>query len=483
MTRTSFAALDGPPRDARLASPPFGGIAELAQYQQFVTWRSEARPGSAKPAKVPYDPKTGQRASVSDPTTWGSYAQVRLACLQHGHDGVGFVLTEGDPFWGGDIDHCRDPETGQITPEAEAAVLLCDTYTEVSPSGTGLRVIGRGVLPPGPRKNGGFERYDDKRFVTITSNHLPGTPTNIADCSNRMAAIHSAFTAFGEQAKRQSNRRYTAADLENADSPAPAVDIADDDLPQRMFASRSGNEIKALWRGNWQEKYGSQNEADLAMCSHLAFWTGRNPARMDGLMRESGLMRAKWDESHYADGSTYGEATIAKAMETVHATYRRDGRGLVSITATASFTGDSEEAADTLSQLFDMLAVAHLSSTQKLVGIALACHFAVRGGNRTSVSLSEIGASIGVSDDTVSRCITKYEQRGFLAKGLQSRPVGRPDGDTGGWIPSFERRLYVSPRIPARSVAAYLAQLAVLSPLPDAKRHGGVREHKDSGPG
>lgn len=57
-----------------------------------------------------------------------------------------------------------------------------------------------------------------------------------------------------------------------------------------------------LWKGDWS-RYPSQSEADMALCSHLAFWTGRNAIQMDRLFRCSGLMRDKWDRAQ--SGSTY----------------------------------------------------------------------------------------------------------------------------------------------------------------------------------
>jgi len=52
----------------------------------------------------------------------------------------------------------------------------------------------------------------------------------------------------------------------------------------------------------------------MALCSLLAFWTGGDAEQMDCLFRESGLVRPKWDEQHFADGATYGERTIERAI-------------------------------------------------------------------------------------------------------------------------------------------------------------------------
>ncbi len=57
------------------------------------------------------------------------------------------------------------------------------------------------------------------------------------------------------------------------------------------------------------------NRADLALCSHLAFWLKNDTALIDTAFRASGLFRPKWDKKHHADGSTYGQWTIKKALE------------------------------------------------------------------------------------------------------------------------------------------------------------------------
>ncbi len=50
------------------------------------------------------------------------------------------------------------------------------------------------------------------------------------------------------------------------------------------------------------------------LCNLLAFWTGPDPQRIDGLFRQSGLCREKWDVRHHSNGQTYGQHTIAEAL-------------------------------------------------------------------------------------------------------------------------------------------------------------------------
>jgi len=143
---------------------------ELKQHDQWVVWK--AVPRDDKITKVPYDPKTGKNAKANDPSTWASFDKAWEAYESGGYTGIGFVLTEGDPFCGWDLDHCRDSETGHVEDWAMDIVHKLQGYTEVSPSGTGLRIIVKAKLPPGGRKKGNTEVYESSRYLTMTGHAL-----------------------------------------------------------------------------------------------------------------------------------------------------------------------------------------------------------------------------------------------------------------------------------------------------------------------
>lgn len=94
----------------------------------------------------------------------------------------------------------------------------------------------------------------------------------------------------------------------------PPVDITDAEVQgilDRAFVAKNGQKIRTLWEGRWQElPYPSQSEADQALASALYFWAGGDVGRADAMFRRSSLYRAKWDEAHYTDGSTYGQHTL-----------------------------------------------------------------------------------------------------------------------------------------------------------------------------
>lgn len=150
--------------------------AELIQLDRWVVWRLESRGG--KSTKVPYGPCTGQRASVTDPGSWASFSEALGA--YHESDGqlsgIGFVLSGVDGIGGVDIDHVRDPDTGDLHPEAQALIDRFASYTEVSPSGTGIRIFGLAArLPKG--RSGMYhgikvECYSAGRYLTVTGQRL-----------------------------------------------------------------------------------------------------------------------------------------------------------------------------------------------------------------------------------------------------------------------------------------------------------------------
>ena len=139
----------------------------LIRLDQWVGW-SWKRIGE-KWTKVPYDLKTGANASSDDPAIWSPYSAIQ------GHENIGFMFSEDDPFCGVDLDKCLDPETGEISGEAQGIIKRLGSYAEISPSGTGVKVFLRGSIPGPRRKNPkkNIEVYDRLRFFTVTGHRFP----------------------------------------------------------------------------------------------------------------------------------------------------------------------------------------------------------------------------------------------------------------------------------------------------------------------
>jgi len=118
--------------------------------------------------------------------------------------------------------------------------------------------------------------------------------------------------------------------------------VSDEELLEKILRSAQGTKLAALWRGQWEGAYASQSEADLALASMLAFWTQKDVSRIDALVRRSSLMRDKWDARR--GESTYGEQTIARALEGVSEVYREPRwpltRASESVETLGDFAGD-----------------------------------------------------------------------------------------------------------------------------------------------
>jgi len=288
----------------------------LRVLPQWVAWRFVRR--NDKWTKLPVDPVRNSSASPTDPATWGTFEQAIAACTCNVDlAGVGFVFTASDPFAGVDLDQCIDPTTGQPKPWATAILERLDSYSEISPSGKGVKVFVR-ASKPGQRckvayEDGAIEMYDRERFFTVTGQRLPDTPTDVEERQPQYEAVYELV--FGGGDAPQSAMPMAQATVSDNDR----SHLDDDDIIRIALRSKkSGEKFKALWEGRWQEHFGSQSEADSSFVFRLAFYT-KDAAQVDRLFRRSGLMRDKWDEKHGAQ--TYGEMTIAGALEKVTSQY------------------------------------------------------------------------------------------------------------------------------------------------------------------
>ncbi len=284
----------------------------LRECAQWVCWMYVERDG--KQTKCPICPTKGGSASATDPATWGTFEQAVAACHRSPDlAGVGYVFASDDPFCGVDLDKCVDPTTGRIRPWAQAILNQLDTYSEISPSGTGAKVF-LCARKPGSRCRKGYhdgevEIYDRDRFFTVTGQHLPDLPADVEERQSQLEAVYREV--FGKE----------------PDQPAPSVEpsnngqvhLDDDEIIRLASRSRrSGEKFEALWAGRWNDYFNSRSEADSSVVFTLAFYT-KDAAQIDRLFRRSSLMRDKWDELH--GQQTYGEMTIAKALATVTAQY------------------------------------------------------------------------------------------------------------------------------------------------------------------
>lgn len=277
----------------------------LAAYRQFVVVLFAPLP-NGKTDKIPCSPAGVAGVNAHDPANWVSHDEARaLAAAWGPRFGVGFVLTTGDPFFCVDIDGCRLPDGGWSAWATSTVAALPGCAVEVSQSGRGLHIWGRWAQPQPhvmKRVDLGTELYTEARFIALGDGSHTGA-IHDADCSTIAAWAGQHFPA----------RTAVATVTEGGPRPEWRGPADDDQLLLAALGARSSMGAMLGSKATFQQLWNADGEAlgrvfpsdgeaydassaDMALASHLAFWTGCDVPRMERLMRKSALARAKWDE-------------------------------------------------------------------------------------------------------------------------------------------------------------------------------------------
>ena len=202
------------------------------------------------------------------------------------------MFSADDPYVGVDLDDCL--ENGELKHWARELVdLMMPTYTEVSPSGNGIKMwIRAEKTRPENRKpvgDGGIEIYDKGHYFTVTGELFGETATVTQDQEGLDQLMQKVWG--NPKTKTTPQRKPKTMDLDDS----KLLDIAMRD-----------DKFNGLWFGNWESNtdsyntnYSSQSEADLALCAKLAFYWGNDFNAIDRIFRRSGLYRPKWEREDY----------------------------------------------------------------------------------------------------------------------------------------------------------------------------------------
>lgn len=278
---------------------------KLKQMKIWLCWKYiEVNGKKTKKPIAAYGGVTGTNSEYQK--TWVTYDEVVSAMKRMNADGIGFVIPVGLFFL--DIDHRELTD-----PFVQTMLKRFNSYAEISPSGNGLHIYGIVNLArlsiaedkDGKQKldrqfymknpNNGVELYIGgltNRFATFTENAVHDVP--LCDCTE------AVLTTLDKDMRRSQPKNYSA----KRDGDRETFDIICNLRKQKNGAKFS----KLFDKGDFTD-YGSQSEADLALCTMIAFRTGNNPEMIDTLFRQSALYRSKWDRADYR------EMTIQKAVE------------------------------------------------------------------------------------------------------------------------------------------------------------------------
>ena len=275
-------------------SHPFQEIpSELKLLPRWVCWRYRGRNGRLR--KVPVRADNGKQASVTQPGDWSTF-ETAIARMQRRSppEGVGFVFAIEDGLVGIDLDCCRDKNTGVVEEWALDIISRLATYAEVSPSGTGVKLVARGHLSTGSGRRDNIEMYAHSRFFTLTGERLPGAPTTVSECQGEIDLLYRKVKG---SAAVPVHPRSVATD---------SVEMSDAEVADRIARGR----FAGLWVGD-TSRYQSGSEADMALCGEIARMVGPDHVRVEKVFDLSALAsRPKW-----ARRADYREMTAKKAVE------------------------------------------------------------------------------------------------------------------------------------------------------------------------
>lgn len=287
---------------------------ELKQMRIWTLWRW-GTDKDGKLTKKPFAASGG--ASGPDETwshTWVTYDEAVAAVGKRHAAGVSFHVPVGYYFT--DID-----DRPLDDPLAQTLLTRFNSYSERSTSGTGLHIYGICDLTKLPTY------INDKGKTRLDKQFYQKNPNNdvelyIGGITNRLASY------TGDVIEDKSLREGTSAILTTLDkdmrrkakgkfSAKRDGDRADFDIICNLRKQKNGEKFKKLYDQGDFSDYGSQSEADAALCAMIAFRTGPDPAAIDDIFRGSALYREKWERDDYRD------ATIDVGIEACHGVFHK----------------------------------------------------------------------------------------------------------------------------------------------------------------
>ena len=197
--------------------------------RRWVGWRWELRGGKwDKPPRTVIGGRANGYAKSDDPSTWATFAEAKAALDAGGMSGVGLQLLDLPRLAAIDLDDVRNPDTGEILPWARDLIERSGSYAEITPCGTGARILGRVDLDheaehksfdhPEGGKVELFVNMTSGRYITVTGAQIEGTPEKLRDVSVIVAEILALKAdqerVAGEKAAREKAKKASGIFLE-----------------------------------------------------------------------------------------------------------------------------------------------------------------------------------------------------------------------------------------------------------------------------
>jgi hypothetical protein len=254
--------------------------AELKNLNQWICWQLIQESEDCKPTKVPIRAIDGKLASVINSNDWCSFDEACAA--SYSNSGIGFVITENDPYACIDLDQTDNAEIQQKQARIAEAF---NSYSEISVSGKGLHLWVKGSIPAGRRRDF-VEVYSSVRYMCMTGNIYNASP--ITDYQEQ---LFSLWETIGKEKNDNYDKNLNADQTQE-----------DADIIKIASGAVNGEKFLHLHNGQWQQYYESQSQADFAYINMLNFYT-KNRLQITRMFRNSALgqrpkaLRVKYTES------------------------------------------------------------------------------------------------------------------------------------------------------------------------------------------
>jgi len=288
---------------------------ELMDMKIWMLWRWSTNQ-NGKPTKKPFAAKGGPSGTDDKWShTWVTYNEA-VKAKEHNSvaAGVGFKIPKGYYFI--DIDH------KELTDSLVQTVLSRhDSYAEYSVSGTGIHQYGKcnfTQIPTYLDKDGKIKldrqfymknpHNDLELYIGGITNRFAAYTGNIIEDKPLRECTAAVLTTLDKNMRRKGKTKYSA----KRDG-----DRTDFDIACNLRKQKNGEKFRKLYDEGDFSDYGSQSEADAALCAMIAFRTGPDPDAIDAIFRDSALYRDKWERDDYR------EATINIGIEACQGVFHR----------------------------------------------------------------------------------------------------------------------------------------------------------------
>lgn len=271
---------------------------ELKVLKQWCLWKADKIPVTLEGAPLS-STNEGQWEEFDDCLT--EY----VCSTTNKVKGIGFVFKQGGGIVGIDLDHAI--ESGVTKPWAKKVLSLFErSYTEISPSGTGLHILVCGrkpgpkckkvVLNSGGTRIGEIEMYDHARYFTITGNLYSPDRKEMLGQQDGIDVIYKRVIDLEDPIKKAPEQELKGRESVGHEDRSEAGSASKDIISLIMASSQAGK-YQALTTGPLEQitaPYGGDHSrAIYALTGLLAFYTADYQV-IDLIMRQSPLYDGKW---------------------------------------------------------------------------------------------------------------------------------------------------------------------------------------------